>query len=166
MVEAEFFDKGEIVFDFIEVGGIGWQEEDLVGRGSGKRAEIVFVMERRIIPDDRGLDPQDREQLGFKPVVDEGGIGRAFKQDGRQEGLAPPGGNQTGARPSFAPPVAVSLPAPAPATRTVRVRRKPRFVHIDNIPRAALRHDAAQAAEIGDALLRVSLGVAQRFFYA
>ena len=147
MGEAEFFDKGEIVFDFVEVGGIGWQEEDLVGSGSGNRSEIVFVMERRIIPDDRGMDTQDREQLGFKPIVDEGGIGGAFKQDGGQEGLAPPGGNQTGARPSFAPPVAVDLlPPPAPAPRTVGMRRKPRFVHINNIPRAARRHDAAQAA--------------------
>ena len=147
MVEALFLDNGEIVFDFVEVGGIGRQEKDLVGSGSGKRAEIVFVMECGIIPDDRRMDTQGRDQLGFKPVVDEGRIGRAFKQDGREEGLAPPGGNQTGARPSFAPPVAVDLlPAPAPATRTVRVRRKPRFVHIDNIPCAALSDDAAQAA--------------------
>ena len=142
-----FFDNGKIVFDFVEVRGIGRQEEDLVGGGRGNRSEIVFVMERGIIPDDRGLDPQDREQLGFKPVVDEGRIGGAFKQDGGQEGLAPPGGNQIGAHPSFAPPVAGDLlPPPAPAPRTLRVRRKPRFVHIDNIPRAALRHDATQAA--------------------
>ena len=147
MGEEEFFDKGEIVFDFVEVRGIGRQEEDLVGGGRGNGSEIGFVMERGIIPDDRGLDPQDREQLGFKPVVDEGRIGGAFKQDGGQEGLAPPGGKQIGAPPSFAPPVAVDLlPAPTPARGPVGVRLKPRFVYIDNIPRAARRDDTAQAA--------------------
>ena len=55
MVKALFFDNGEIVFDFVEVGGIGRQEKDLVGRGSSKRSEIVVVMEcggrKFVIPD-------------------------------------------------------------------------------------------------------------------
>jgi len=65
-----FFDDGKVVFNGIEVGGVGGQEEDLMSCLFRHRLDRLLFVERRVIENEGGMGAQGLEEMLAQPLVE------------------------------------------------------------------------------------------------
>ena len=70
LIHTMFFECSEVVFDGIEVWGIGREEKDSMSVGMSEGCNGFLLMKRCIIEDERGVGMELLEEMMFKPMVD------------------------------------------------------------------------------------------------
>ena len=90
------------MFNRIEVRGIRRQEEQGSPGGVNKGFSLGVFVEGDVIHHHHLLGVQQGAQLLFEPRIEEGGIARAFKQDGRGEGVPDSRGDERSPWPAVA----------------------------------------------------------------
>ena len=161
-----FFDDGKVVFDGIEVWGVGGQEEGLMSCLFSHRMDRCLLVEGRVIENAGGLGAQGLEEMLAQPLVEPQSIGAAGKQKRRQEFRAALAGNQASPGPGVAAPLPVDFPAfGSPAILPLGGRGKAGLVQVNDICRALLLDPVAQGPQVRPARFGIPLLVPQRFFY-
>ena len=66
---SQFFEVGEIVFDGVEVGAVGWEEQHMVPLLGGAGLKNVLFVERGVVPYDRRIGRSSLHNLSRGQVL-------------------------------------------------------------------------------------------------
>jgi len=164
MVFSVFLDRGEILFDRVEVGRVRRQEQQRGAGGLDELCRFQRCMKCRVVHDREVVGRQARAQPGLQPGVEDRRITRPREQKRLLESPFSTGRKQRGPRPSLPGDQAVHAVAlrcvPIPPRRR---RCKPAFIDMDGAF-AAANESLAQAQELFT-LLRIAFVVPDPCFY-
>ena len=160
------FEDGEGFLDWIEVGRISWQWQQLMPVLGEDFGDFCLVVEWRVIHDDKTLWPECGHQHLGHPCRQRQVSATCLEQHGGDPICPPLCHDEIGSLVRVARNFTKHFTAPGrPAMRPVRIGLKPALVKINDVLPAMLGNKSAQAAQEYNSFFVTRLTIPGRFFW-